>query len=406
MNIDFMRWIDQKAGIPLCFLLTPILALKNRLSRQAVSGQAKKILFIELSEMGSMVLAYSLFKKTAALYPDAELFFLTFQRNRYAIDILDVFPQKNVVTIDDSTLAGFLRTTLAALRTIRRAKITTAIDLEFFSRFTALLVSLSGARERIGFHRYHEEGLYRGNLLTHRVLYNAQIHTAYNLLNLIYALASKTESVPLPKRRISDQDLILPRSPDITEPARKELFEKMSGQNERIAGAETLILFNPNAGDIIPLRRWPLENYIELGRRLLEHPGAFIIITGIDSERSAGDKICRSLRSERCLNLAGMTTFPELIGLYQISHALITNDSGPGHFSAMTGIQTFIFFGPETPKLYGPLGKNSHIFYSGYSCSPCVSVHNHRQSPCRDNQCLKAISAQDVYTAIKKELWG
>jgi ADP-heptose:LPS heptosyltransferase len=406
MNIDFMRKIDRRVGIPLCFFLSPFARLKYALYRHDSSPRPKKILFIEMSEMGSMVLAYSMFKKTAELFPDAEFFFLTFEKNRYAIDILGVIPQKNVITIDDKNLPGFLQTTISALRTIRKGKITTVIDMEFFSRFTALLASLCGARELVGFFRYHGEGLYRGSFLTHKVIHNPQIHTAYNLLNLIYALASTTEDVPLPKRKLKSGDLILPKRSEITESARDELLKKLSEQNSLIKKAETLILFNPNASDIIPLRKWPLDSYIQLGRRLLEHYGVFIIITGIEAERPAGDHICLSLNSNRCLNFAGRTTFSELIELYQISHALITNDSGPAHFSAMTGIQTFVFFGPETPKLYAPLGENSHIFYSDFSCSPCVSVSNHRKSPCRDNRCLKVIEAKDVYITIKNKLWG
>lgn len=406
MNIDIMRKTDRRVGIPLCFLLSPFARLKNAFNRRTLPQKSKKILFIEMSEMGSMVLAYSLFKKTEVLYPDAELFFLTFEKNRYAIDLLDVLAEKNVFTIDESNFQTFFWTTIRTLKKIRERKITTVIDMEFFSRFTALLALLSGAGEVVGFFRFHGEGLYRGNFLTHRVIHNPQIHTAYNLLNLIYALDSQTKDIPLPKRKLNPEDLILPRSKDITEAARKQLFARLKKDNSRISKAETLILFNPNASDIIPLRRWPIENYIQLGRKLLEHYGVFIIITGIEAERPAGDHICLSLNSNRCLNFAGKTTFPELMQLYQISHALVTNDSGPSHFSAMTGIQTFVFFGPETPNLYAPLGKNSHIFYSDFSCSPCVSVSNHRQSPCQDNRCLKAIQVKDVYEKIKKTLWG
>ena len=36
------------------------------------------------------------------------------------------------------------------------------------------------------------------------------------------------------------------------------------------------------------------------------------------------------------------------------SKLLITNDGGPSHFATVTPIQTMVFFGPETGKLYGP----------------------------------------------------
>jgi len=406
MNIDSMRKIDRRLGIPLCLFFSPLARLKNALNRRTRTHESKKILFIEISEMGSMVLAYSMFKKTAELYPEAELYFLTFGKNRYAIDILKVIPETNVITIADTSPLVFLKTTIFALRKIRKSKITTVIDMEFFSRYTSLISFLCGAYERVGFHRFHAEGLYRGYLLTHRTIYNPQIHTAYNLLNLIHTLASNDDEEPLPKKPINPADLILPEKPKITPKAKEKLLNKLKAQNSLIKKADVLILLNPNASDIIPLRKWPLEFYIQLGRKLLENYGAFIVITGIDAEKEEAEKIRLSLNSSRCLNFAGMTTFSELIELYQISDALITNDSGPAHFASMTEIETFVFFGPETPKLYAPLGKNSHVFYSDFSCSPCVSVHNHRRSPCTDNLCLKVIEVKDVYETIKRKLWG
>lgn len=80
---------------------------------------------------------------------------------------------------------------------------------------------------------------------------------------------------------------------------------------------------------------------------------------------------------------------------------MITNDSGPAHFSSLTNLRTFIFYGPETPQLYGPLSKNSIAIYSSFSCSPCVSAFNHRKSPCNNNKCLKEITVNEAYSIIK-----
>jgi hypothetical protein len=56
-----------------------------------------------------------------------------------------------------------------------------------------------------------------------------------------------------------------------------------------------------------------------------------------------------------------------------------------------------VFFGPETSKLYGPLGTRNHVLESAIACSPCLSAYNHRQTFCDgDNQCLKRIAADPV----------
>jgi len=79
------------------------------------------------------------------------------------------------------------------------------------------------------------------------------------------------------------------------------------------------------------------------------------------------------------------------------SALLITNDGGPSHFATVTPIQTMVFFGPETGKLYGPLGHRTIILESGIACSPCLTAYNHRLTFCDgDNQCLKRIAPDPV----------
>jgi len=403
MKVNFMRFIDHRIGAPVCFVLSCVHGLRKIASKPKLIKNPSRILFIELVEMGSIVLAYSLFKKTKELFPDAELFFLTFKENRAAADILDVFPNKNVMTISSSNFPRFLFSSLCALWKLRRKKISVSIDMGLFARSTSILSYLSGAKNRVGFFRYHHEGSYRGSYQTHKVAYNPYIHMSYNLLNLIYAVTSLSEDVPLSKKQIEEKDVVLPEL-SLSKNAKEDILAKLKQENDGIAHAKKIILLNPNASDIIPVRRWPEDNYVELAQLLLKHEGVYIVFTGVRSERKMADIICNKIGSKRCINFAGKTTFTELLALYNISDVLVTNDSGPVHFSTLTDIKTFAFFGPETPRLYGPLGDNCFVFYSNYACSPCISAFNHRKSACNDNKCLKVISVQEVYKKVQKEI--
>lgn len=403
MKVDFMRAIDRRLGVPLCFILSGLHRLRKIFSKPRLIHDPERILFIELSEMGSMVLAYSLFRKTQELFPEAELYFLTFKENRYAVDILDIIPEENVVTLSSRNFVSFLFSIIGAVGKLRRKKINISIDMELFARLTAILSYLSGAKNRVGYFRYHNEGLYRGRFLTHEVAFNPHIHMVQNLLNLIYAIDSSPRDRPLTKKPLSESDVVIPVFKASKE-ARKRTLKKLQEENADISQAKKIVIINPNASDIVPVRRWPLENYIELAKKLLKHDGVYIVITGVVSEKDHADALFDALDATRCVNLAGKTSFFELIELYSVAHILITNDSGPVHFSAMTDIQTFAFFGPETPKLYGPLGTKCRVFYTDYSCSPCISAFNHRKSPCTDNKCLQAIQVQDVYAEVRKRL--
>ena len=82
---------------------------------------------------------------------------------------------------------------------------------------------------------------------------------------------------------------------------------------------------------------------------------------------------------------------------------MVTNDSGPGHFSSVTDLHTVVLFGPETPALYGSLGKSIPIT-AQLACSPCVSAANHRKTPCQDNVCMKAISVSHVLDRLAVQI--
>lgn len=403
MKADFMRRVDRLAGIPLCFVFSVYHAARKIFAKETPEIKPRKVLLMELSEMGSMVLANSLFQKINNLFPEAELFSLTFEENRNAIDTLGVIREENVFTIHSRHIGVFLTSTIKTLGEIRKTEIDTTIDLEFFTRFTALLGFLSGAKTRVGYHRFHNEGLYTGNLLTHRVELNPHIHIAHNFLNLVYALESPGGEIPLAKRPVESRDILIPTL-ETPEKAKKDILSKLRALHKGIGRAAHIVLLNPNAGDKIPQRRWPLKNYMALAALLLEHKNVFVVITGLPAERREAEEICRSVNSDRCLNMAGMTSFSELMDLYSVADVLVTNDSGPAHFSTLTSLKTVVLFGPETPKLYGPLGKDSRAITSNYSCSPCVSAFNQRKSPCNDNKCMKAITVQKVYEVVNEFL--
>ena len=157
MEPNTMRKIDYWLGIPLCFIITALykfqrlLGLKNPRYKEA----PKNILFIELAEMGSTVLAYPAIKKLKETYPDSNAHFLIFHHIRESMDIINLVPKENVMTIDSRNIFSMLRDTLKFMLIAREKKIDTAINLEMFARYSTLLSYLSGARKMVGFHKYH-----------------------------------------------------------------------------------------------------------------------------------------------------------------------------------------------------------------------------------------------------------
>src|SRR5205814_2571828 len=142
-------------------------------------------------------------------------------------------------------------------------------------------------------------------------------------------------------------------------------------------GSAPLILLNPNAGDLLPLRRWPPGRYIELARRLLErYPDLFIGFTGAPTEAAAINQLASDVASSRVISLAGKTTLRQVLVLYTRSEILGTNDSGPAHFASMTSIQVVTLFGLETPALFAARSPNVSVLWAGIACSHCGNAYN------------------------------
>ncbi len=145
---------------------------------------------------------------------------------------------------------------------------------------------------------------------------------------------------------------------------------------------------------------------MELARRLLEKfHRSYITLTGAPDEAETIGGVSEEIGSPRCFSLAGKTTLPQLLVLYTLSELLITNDSGPAHFASMTPITVITLFGPETPLLFRALTPRAIPIWMQLPCSPCVNAYNNRQSPCRDNVCMKSITVDHVFNVACKAIW-
>ena len=333
-----------------------------------------------------------MFRRLKQQFPKASLHILLFEKNREVVELLGIIPPENIISVNDSSMPVFVKTMLAALARCRQLKIDTTIDCELFSRISSILSLLSGAAMRVGFHAHTQEGLYRGNFMNRPVLYNPYQHISRQFLTLVEAIESDTN--PRAKHMISKEKLKIPTmnfEPEEIKDARSRLEARAPG----IIGRKIVLIYP--GGGLLPIRAWPLSYYCTLARELLERGNAVCII-GLAEDKTVARRILSDTRSEYCVDLTGYTkTIRELMRIFQFSSLLITNDGGPGHFAAMTPIPTIIFYGPETPLLYGPIDEKARNLFLGLSCSPCVTAFNHRNSPCDgDNLCLKMIEPQQV----------
>jgi ADP-heptose:LPS heptosyltransferase len=394
-----MRLIDYWAGRPICFILTVIRKCRGLLFGQKSKSKIERILFIKLAEQGATVLADSAIRRAIEMVGKDNVYFLVFKQNRFILDVMDIIPHENVITINDSDFISMVFGTIKSILRIRKLCINAAVDFEFFARSSAILTFLSGASIRVGLHSFADEAPYRGDLMTHRLSYNPHLHTSQMFEVMVETISLPAGDMPrlnidLPKLRPVESRFI-PNQDEMRE--FKAMLEKQAGTSNY----SPLILLNANASDMLPLRRWPTERYEELAKRLIEKsPALHIAFTGAPEESEKAFKIVKAVDSQRCFSMTGKTTLKQLMMLYCLADVLVTNDSGPAHFAVLTNIKVITLFGPETPKLFGANAPNSHIIWKDIPCSPCVSAYNNRNSICNNNVCMQRISVNEVYDLV------
>ncbi|WP_114968930.1 glycosyltransferase family 9 protein [Rhodoferax ferrireducens] len=395
MKVQTQRWIDRWLGQLLCAVVS-VWARAAAWGRPAaqLAREPRHILVILLSEMGSVVLAGPMFAALRQRYPSATLHVLQLKKNQEVAALLGLAQPEHLHALDDSAGLGLLGDIWRVCMTLRRLPLDSVIDCELFSRISSLMSYLSGAPLRVGFTPHTQEGLYRGSYINKAVPYNPYQHISKQFLSLVDALDAdampRNKAAPI-RELPSDTGLSVPFDALELQTYRN----KMLADHPALQGRQIVLIYA--GGGLLPERAWPAAHYAQVARGLCQ-TGHAVGLIGLRDDAPLARELLTQIGSEFCVDLTGYTrSIRELLMLFHGADLLITNDGGPGHFASLTPIRTLVFFGPETGRLYGPLGPRAQVLESGIACSPCLSAYNHRETFCDgDNQCLKRIAPDPV----------
>src|SRR5262249_49265732 len=144
-----LQFIDRWIGMIVCWALSRVRAFVDRRRGSGPISKPSKILFVKFAEQGSTALAYHAIMRAINMVGRENVYFVVFQENRFILDVMNLIPQENVITIRHKNLVDAGMHALLALYKIRRLRIDASIDLEFFARSSAALTYLTGAKARV-----------------------------------------------------------------------------------------------------------------------------------------------------------------------------------------------------------------------------------------------------------------
>ena len=117
-GISTLQRIDRWIGVPLCAILT----LLRRIFESAEPPGPRpfqRILFVKFAEQGSTVLAYPAIRRATEMVGRENVYVVVFEDNRFILDVMEIIPEENVITIATRSLFGLAASALRAVLRVR-----------------------------------------------------------------------------------------------------------------------------------------------------------------------------------------------------------------------------------------------------------------------------------------------
>ena len=323
-----------------------------------------KILIIKPSSFGDIIQADPALTALRALYPDAELSWLVFD---VWADIIDLFPEvdRKIIWKKKGGLPEFF----SVIDRVKKEKFDLVIDLQGLMR-TALIARFSGAAKILGVPGMKELSWLLVKEVNHK---KRNMNAVHRSLEVISYLSGKTFE---PKFNV--------RVDNVSEALASNILKK-----ENISPSDEVVAIVPGARG--KAKQWPCEYFQRLIDLLTAGPKNLRVII-------LGDKSTAGLyRGMGVADFCGKTTLKNLAAILKKCSAVIGLDTGPVHLAAAMDVPTVVLFGGSDVKETAPVSKNAVIIKKDFKCSPCRG-----RMTCRDADCLRAISPEEVFEAAKK----
>lgn len=328
-----------------------------------------KILVIKLRAIGDVILATPVLENLRQAFPQAQIDFLT---EKPCAPIVEGHPAIHEVLVLDRQQKGASRT---LIQQIRQRRYDAVFDL-FGNPRSAVLTWLSGAPTRVGFrfrarkHAYNLKVEPRGDRV-HEVEFN---------LDALRAL-----QIPIVSRQLH-----------VAVDAESESFAAQFWRENNLEGR---LVIGLNASGGWYTKRWPLENFAQLGGRLHRELNAMVLLLWGPGELEEVKTIAQMMQAPSLL--APPTDLKQLAALLSRLTLLVSNDSGPLHLAAAMDTQVIGIYGPTRPDLQGPWGDGHEtVVKTSLPCLGCNGV------TCKivTHDCMKQLEAEMVWEAVQRVL--
>jgi ADP-heptose:LPS heptosyltransferase len=385
--------IDKYLGYLLIGLLLPFTRLLGITMRRdhSAAEAPRRILFIKLLGLGSLIVASDAISALRRRHPGARLILLTDTNIAAGIAPFHLFDE--IVPMETGDIRATFTGIIRFLSRAWRWRNLWVIDLEVYSKLTTVLALLTLARNRFGF--YLPPVPFRRYLNTHNIPFDQSAFLGDNYYYMARQVTGMEilpgEVLPVPATAAPDA------APDAASYA-----------------SRPYIFLNNTCSQLADTRRLPDETFAQICRWLLSHTHYDLILLGAPGDKEDINRFIWNdpalySQNERIINFAGAAKDFETYYrfLREKGACMITIDSAPLHIARRLGLPTLSIWGPTNPANYLKVQlheREHHLhYYLATPCSPCV--HRYEHLPCGgDNICMKHIPATAIILKIQELL--
>jgi heptosyltransferase I len=306
---------------------------------------------VKLSSIGDVVHALPVAAALHAALPQARLTWIVERREAAVLRghgaLHEIVPVDTRSWRRARTPLSVAETTgaLVALgRHLRAARFDVAIDLQGLVKSGAITAA-TGAPLRIGFTAAHCRERLNVLFTNQRV---APPPAARHVVDRYLALA---EPLGVRARAV---EFALPT--DAAAETRVDELLMGAGLKPR----DRLVVLNPGAGR--PDKRWPIESFSTLARRLADEAGASVLVIWGPNELAHARAIVGTERGRAVL--APPTNLDELLAVLRRASVMVAADTGPLHLAAALGTRCVGLYGPTAAERNGPYGSGHRALQS------------------------------------------
>lgn len=320
-----------------------------------------RILVIQTSFIGDVILATSLLESLRSEYPNAQLDIIVRKGNE---GLFSGHPFLQNVFVWDKTNAK-LTNLFKLISRVRKAEYEIVVNAHRFAS-SGLIAALSGARVKVGFKK-NPLSMFYTDLADHAFDGRHEIERNHQLI----AKLVKTKHPKKPKLYPTQQDL-------------RVVSQYMKTPYRCIAPTS-----------VWHTKQWPKDKWVELCNQI--PAGEIIYLLGAPGDHSACQEIEQKIKRENVEILAGKLTLLQSAALMQGAIMNYVNDSAPMHLASSVNAPTTAIFCSTIPKFgFGPLSSVSKVVETSetLSCRPC-GIHGHGICPEHHFKCTE-ISIESV----------